>query len=319
MSNLLLLGASGFVGKSLQSALFRSKFEHLYLSSSGLRDRTVEHHLDSIVRHDTWDVRTKCGYPPFFDTIIHAATPASAQLNIDSPDEMFNLIVQGMENVIEFASRHQNPPTVLFTSSGAVYGDMPADVDRFPESWPIDSSSVDVLSAYARGKIEAERILQEATKRGQCDGLIARMFAFAGVYLPIDRHFAIGNFVRDVVSSGTITVRGDGTSIRSYMDCKDMASWLHRIIEAGYPGEIYHVGSERSISIRDLASLVASRFELLTANQVSINILGESSLLDGVSRYVPSTKWTRERLNVMENVDLESSIDQMITNALEVR
>ena len=131
-----------------------------------------------------------------------------------------------------------------------------------------------------------------------------------------DRHFAIGNFVRDVVNSRAITVRSDGSSIRSYMDGKDMATWLLRIIEAGFPGEIYHVGSERCISIGELASLVAERYQLLTTNEVLIEILGQISPLDGVSRYVPSTKWTREKLKLKETVSLELSIDQMIINAL---
>ena len=310
----LLLGASGFVGRSLLDVVHSQAAEStsLYCVSS----RSVK--LDEIYKREwlVWDVLEPSPFQFSCNLIIHAATPASAELNSSDPDKMYQLNVQAMVNVVEFAARQQQPPVVLFTSSGAVYGDPPLSLEGFPEDWPTARLSSERSSAYARGKIEAERILQEATKGGKCIGLIARMFAFSGVYLPLDKHFAIGNFVRDVVKSRAITIRSDGSSIRSYMDGKDMASWLLRIIEAGSPDEIYHVGSERSISIRDLASLVSERYQLLTDNETSIEILGEISPLDGVSRYVPSTKWTRERLNLTETVSLEASIDQMIVKAL---
>ena len=303
----LLLGASGFVGSSLRDEI--SVDSQLWHYATSAQDELRRGFC-------SWNILNASTLSPSYNIILHAATPASAELNATDPKRMYELNVIAMTNVVEFAARHKRPPIVLFTSSGAVYGDAPDSLERFPEDWPVAISSNEQSSAYARGKIEAERILQEATRTGKCIGLITRMFAFSGIHLPIDRHFAIGNFVRDVVNSRAITIRSDGSSIRSYMDGKDMATWLLRIIEAGSPGEIYHVGSERSISIGNLASLVAERYQLLTDNEALIKILGKSSPLDGVSHYVPSTKWTREKLNLQETVSLELSIDQMIINAL---
>ena len=100
------------------------------------------------------------------------------------------------------------------------------------------------------------------------------------------------------------------------MDGEDMASWLLKIIDVGEPENIYHIGSERSISIRELAVLVGARYESLTRDPVTVTVLGESSPLDGVSRYVPSTAWTRQILNVEETISLESSVDKMILAAI---
>ncbi len=316
MANLLVLGASGFVGLSLQSELFDSYSGGVTLTSSGLRQKTDDQGVPTGISYVPWDVRNRCDLIPKYEMIIHAATPASALLNSSDPDSMLELIVQGMENVIEFASRHPDPPTVLFTSSGAVYGDMPQGLERIPEDWKRELGLQPLTSAYATGKFVAESMLKEATEAGKCFGLIARLFAFSGIHLPIDKHFAIGNFVRDVVQSQLITIRSDGSSVRSYMDGHDLAMWLLRIVEAGSSDEIYHIGSERAISIRDLASLVAKRYEILTNQAAKVEILGQSSPLDGVSRYVPSTFKTRQLLSIDETITLETSIDQMIQHTI---
>jgi dTDP-glucose 4,6-dehydratase len=313
----LILGGSGFVGTSLRNDLSKSNFEDVICASSQKNPKPYE--VDSVSRYQyaIWDVRSKSVLQPNFDVIIHAATPASAALNNSDPREMFEIIVQGMENVIEFASRHRVPPVVLFTSSGAVYGDIPESVGNVPENWNGSVVSYRPSSAYAEGKRAAEFLLSVATSRGICKGLLARMFAFSGVNLPMDRHFAIGNFIRDAVSARTIQIRSDGSSIRSYMDQQDMANWLLRILEVGQTDAIYHVGSERSISIRDLAHLIAVRTEAILQQEVTVEVQGLKSPLDGVSRYVPSTLATRQALGVNETISLEESIDSMIHKAIK--
>jgi dTDP-glucose 4,6-dehydratase len=198
-----------------------------------------------------------------------------------------------------------------------VYGEVDNSIELIPEDWPGAVNPIRPFSAYAEGKRVAESLLSVATSQGICKGLIARMFAFSGVDLPMDRHFAIGNFVKDAVSTHTIQIRSDGSSIRSYMDQQDMANWLLRILEAGQTNAIYHVGSERSISIRDLAHLIAMRTEAILKQAVTVEVQGLKSPLDGVSRYVPSTLATRQALGVNETISLEESIDFMIHKAVK--
>jgi len=229
---------------------------------------------------------------------------------------MFWTNVRAMENVIRLAESFVSPPRIVFTSSGGVYGEMPGGFDRFPEGFGGAASCFDPRSAYAEGKRAAEFLLTEATHRGVCVGVVARLFAFSGIHLPLDRHFAVGNFVRDAIHHGVVRVSGDGTPVRSYLDGFDMASWILKLVDTGEPGFGYHIGSEEAISIAELARLVADRAALLRGDTVEVEILGAQRSTDGVSRYVPETRLTRQMLGVSQSVSLTESVDHMLNHAI---
>jgi dTDP-glucose 4,6-dehydratase len=313
---ILMIGGSGFVAKALRPALQLHRTEkdpELLIASRNapalLKGERFVH----------WDATTPSTLDPVFDFIIHLATPASAELNVHDPALMLEANILTMKNILDFAAKHANPPRLLFTSSGAVYGNISAVPNGIPEDFPTPKvgQSHFTDSAYAEGKRVAESLLIESTLKGKCLGLIARLFAFSGPSLPRDRHFAIGNFVRDAVQQQKIVVRSSGQSIRSYLDETDMAEWLIRILKSGDPLDVFHVGSERAISIRSLAELVASRYTAVTSNHTDVEILGQSSPLDGVDFYVPSTHYTRKKLSLIEKMSLENSIDSMLYAELQ--
>ena len=315
-NRMLILGSSGFVGKSFISLLSsdfkkRAAFDEIILTFRS--SATVDYPW---VKNLRFDFRNATDTFPETEIIFHAATPASAELNSFNPDLMYDLNVSAMRKVLDTVRSWRIPPRILFTSSGAVYGEMPIGVQSFVEErqWSIDNQLG--LSAYAEGKRVAESMLRVASEEGTCVGVIARMFAFSGEHLPRDRHFAIGNFVESAVTNRQIRVRSDGSAIRSYLDERDMAQWLLQIAQNGTSSKIYHVGSERAISIRELAYLVAERYGSLTGDHIPVEILGRSSPLDGVSRYVPSTVRTREELGLSETISLERSIDDMLQAAI---
>ena len=136
MGKLLVLGGTGFVGKSLISSSRIGDFGKIYSSQRGHASTDITGPNGISPQALVWDIRNISDLALDFEVIIHAATPASATLNNSDPREMFEIIVQGMENVIEFASRHSVPPIILFTSSGAVYGEIPSSVNHISEDFP---------------------------------------------------------------------------------------------------------------------------------------------------------------------------------------
>jgi dTDP-glucose 4,6-dehydratase len=120
--------------------------------------------------------------------------------------------------------------------------------------------------------------------------------------LPLDAHFAIGNFIRDALHGGPIIVQGDGTARRSYLYAGELTSWLLHLLLRGRPGCAYNVGSEHDVSIRELASMVAGDYGL----RYEIRRLADPT--GAVDRYVPSTVRIRRELGLSEKLDLSESI-----------
>jgi dTDP-glucose 4,6-dehydratase len=112
--------------------------------------------------------------------------------------------------------------------------------------------------------------------------------------MPLDSHFAIGNFIRDAVAARQIVVMSDGTPLRSYLYAGDLTAWLLRLLTAGRSGTAYNVGSDQAHTISEIAALVAR----VVPGAVGYVIKGVPSQDAFRARYVPALNLARDELGL---------------------
>lgn len=311
--HILITGGTGFFGKALlryllglgidadtrlcilsrQPERFRSAYPDLVSSDQISFVQGDIQHRDSL----PWDQS--------FTHVLHAATNSTLGPSL-TPLCRFNQIVDGTRHILDLAVA-TGATRFLLTSSGGIYGPQPADLEAIPEDWS-GSPALDVpVTAYSQAKRAAEHLSVLYRDAHGLETVIARCFAFVGQDLPLDVHFAIGNFIRDALEEEAITVRGDGLPLRTYLDQRDLSRWLWLLLMDGLDGETYNVGSDYVISIADLAYLVRD----LLAPSKPVLVVGQSDWVATRNRYVPNIS----KIRLMHGVQPEFSLIEAIQSA----
>ena len=313
---LFLTGGTGFFGTWLVESFCHVNRELdlgarlTVLSRDPARFAVKAPHLvsDPAVTMLAGDVRSFVFPADEFRYVIHAATETVAKPGQDEPLEMLATILDGTGRTLEFASKC-GARKFLLTSSGAVYGKQPSEITHVPETYSGAPDPVDAASVYAEGKRASELMCALYQKRAAAGGVkfeakIARCWAFCGPHLPLDAHFAVGNFIGDVLAGRPISIAGDGTPRRSYLYAADLMIWLWTILFRGPALIPINVGSGNDVSIRELAELVAE----VLAPGTEVRVAKEAVPGAAPARYVPDVKRAEELLGLRETVGLAEQI-----------
>ncbi len=243
-----------------------------------------------------------------FSHVLHMGTTTSlATFQNETPLAKFENIVTGTERTLDFAVKCR-ARKFLLTSSGAVYGRQPADVIHLTEDDSFAPEPTNTAAAVGHSKRAAEFLTVAYGEQYGFDATIARCFSFVGRHLPLDLHYAIGNFMRDALKGGPVEVRGDGTQVRSYLYAADLVIWLLTILCNGAPGRAYNVGSEEDVTIADLARRVAR----LAPVPVDVHVAGLPPQFPRPDRYVPSTRRAEVELGLRQLISLDEAIGRTL-------
>lgn len=304
-SNIFITGGTGLFGKSILNTLIFLRKEidfNIYILTRNKEKFLISYPQYNLnfIKYIEGDIRTFALPNDInFDYIIHAATPASAKLEKENPNEMYSIILDGTKNVINISKRLEIKK-LLFTSSGAVYGEQYKHIDSFEESY-----NGNPITYYGKGKKISEELFIESN----INVSIARCFAVVGPYLDLNIHFAMGNFIRDVINGNDIIIEGDGRPIRTYLYMADLVLWLLAMLLEAENKSVYNVGSNIPISIFNLAEKVASCADNYNGKIKVLTKIDESV---EPHRYIPNNDKIKNELKLKENYTLEESIKRTI-------
>ena len=245
--SILVAGATGFIGSWLIATL-----EHMNLTRDVnievvalSRRGNVNGTKSKATRHLLLDVgKTKINYSDEFDCIFNAITPSSSQHGGLDPRQVLDASISGTANLLQLAAKNSGT-CFINLSSGIVakrLNDTELDLNK-----PSD--------AYLLGKRRAEELVQNAIDNGRVQGKNLRLYAFAGPGIPLDQHFAVGNFMSNAKNGEPIQIKGNPDTIRSYLYPTDLVINILRSTVEG-TDSLLEVGSRAPINMVELANLI---------------------------------------------------------------
>ena len=312
LSHILLTGGTGFFGRSLLRHFLEHRNQPNMRITVLSRDpekfkisfpELVNSTSIDFLKGDIMD-RNSLPWDLSFTHILHAATDSTSGPLL-RPIDRFAQIAKGTSNILDLAIS-TGVKKFLLTSSGGIYGFQPDHLEAIPEDWLCAPPLDDIYSAYSQGKRVAEHLCALYRHEYELQIVIARCFSFVGPDLPLNVHFAIGNFIRDALFSEVINVKGDGTPLRSYLDQRDLSRWLWFLLFNARDGEVFNVGSDFAISIGDLANTIKNL--LAPHKSVAIAQSANCDLLASRSRYIPDISKIARVHGLMPSFSLEESI-----------
>jgi dTDP-glucose 4,6-dehydratase len=304
---ILIYGGTGFIGTWLTAALLHAdqqfnlklkskvitRNQSKAISKFGIHKSNIQFHQHDLALKELKNNLTA-------DIVFIASTPTNASTGSLNTRDLVQASINVVSQATRIRSRNLGKPLIIHLSSGAVFGKQSMDYLFRNE---LDAVDEDSEEPYCQAKLIIENGLMSAYTQGLIDYQTPRLFAFLGPGLPLNSHFAIGNFVSDGIQNRKIVVKGNPMTRRSYLYPTDLIEILFRSLQLKEPVSL-NIGSDTGITIADLADKVST----LTSN-LGVDFLNPDSK---PSNYVPSTINLKKHIAKKSYIDLDNSLEKWI-------
>jgi dTDP-glucose 4,6-dehydratase len=293
--SLLIIGGTGFFGKSILKNLSINNFTNIKINKIFILSRgKLKLAIDNqklkkkikIININSNILTVK--NLPIVDYVIYAAILKNYKDDNNA-----------VKKYLDLAKKYHLKSKILYISSGAIYGKQPNSVLSFKENYFQLNNKINFKKGYKKEyskiKLKNEKLFQQFGKLGG-NVSIARCFSFVGEFLPRDSQYVVGDFIKKILNNQSLNIKADHQVIRSYMHDEDLVRWLLKIINYSNKNcPIYNVGSDDAISIYKLANLLATKYNL-DVNFDNIKI--SEKIFD---KYVPNIQKAKKKLNLINN------------------
>ncbi|MDJ0994445.1 MAG: NAD-dependent epimerase/dehydratase family protein [Dinoroseobacter sp.] len=259
MAKAVVTGGAGFIGAYLVKRLVRDGWDVAVVDNMLRGDRSRFAAVASQVDLHSVDVRNAAAVTRACDgaeVVFHLAAINGTENFYKTPELVLDVGLRGALAVVE-ACRNADVPDLVVASSAEVYQEpptVPTD-ETVPLMLP---DSLNPRYSYGGSKIVSELI---ALNYGQEHFRKMQVFRPHNVYGPdMGWKHVIPQFLTramDVKDAGErrFPIQSDGTDTRAFAYVDDVIDGIIAMYARGQHREIYHIGNDHEISVRELVAI----------------------------------------------------------------
>jgi len=304
LKTLLIIGGTGFFGNSIlsyfsNSKILKRKFNKIIVIS---RNKLSTFRYTKKLKKNYSVIKINCDILklkklPKADYVIYAAILKNYK------DDYL-----AVKKYIKLSKIYHSNSKILYTSSGAVYGQQPNKIRGFKENYLNYNKKInfkkEYKQSYANFKLKSEKLFEKMGNEG-FNVSIARCFAFVGEYLPLNSNFVIGNIIQNILDGASIKINANYKIFRSYMYADDLVKWLLKILHnSNTQCPIYNVGSDQGTDIRKLGFDLSRKYKL--------DVKFEKIVSNFEDRYVPSIQKAKKELKLRLKYNSLDAVNDVI-------
>jgi UDP-glucose 4-epimerase len=249
------------------------------------------------------------------DQVYHLAAAVGVRLIVEEPIRTIETNIFGTDLVLKMANRHRKKTFIASTSE--VYGKQAQGTLKEDDDM-VYGPTIKSRWSYACSKAVDEFLALAYYKKSGLPVVIGRLFNTVGPRQTGQYGMVLPTFVRQALAGEPITVFGDGSQARSFCYVSDVVGAMTALME--HPeaaGEIFNIGNDVEVTIRDLAELVKKK-----TNSVSEVVLVPYDVayepgFEDMQRRCPSLKKIQKLIGYKPRVDLDGILDRVISHMRE--
>lgn len=315
----LITGGAGFIGGHLAKLLLDDpECEKVIViddlstgSLDNLKNISCNPKLEVIIKDITDPDCDLKKYVKEIDCIYHLAAAVGVELVVREPGRTIHTNVHGTENILKAAVEFDK--RIIVASTSEVYGK--SNHEFFSENDDLlIGNPIHSRWSYACSKLLDEFYTLAYCKSHRLKGTVVRFFNTVGPRQTGQYGMVIPRFVKNALANKDLQVYGDGSQTRCFCHVFDTIRALKALADNQQSfGGIYNIGSQRKISIYELAELIIK--ELKSSSKIKL-IPYEEAYEEGFEDMMHRAPDTA-KINMLIRWRPENSLEKIIHDVAE--
>lgn len=303
----LVTGGTGFIGSNICNMLLKEGFNvNIFDNNFRGKFKRIDTKNKKNFKFFKGDIRNKKELLKSFnkvDAVIHLAYVNGTKYFYKNPTLVLDVAIKGLMNVIDLSIK-KNIKEIYIASSSEVY--------QTPFKVPTDENEMmkipNVMNprySYGGGKILSELV---GINYGRKYFKKLIIFRPHNVYSEdMGNEHVIPEFIKKFknLKNKNFKIIGTGNEIRSFIHIDDFVNAFRIIMKKGKHLNIYNIGTNEKVKIRDLAKKLSSIFNK------KIKIIKSSSHVGGTNIRIPNIKKIK-KLGFKQTISLNEGLKKII-------